>query len=93
MVLLMRFPSYIATATSTFSLMFTAFAGVVVHVAAGHYDGVLGEEMTLAIGVLIGAQLGARLSMHLQSRQGLVLRLLSVALGFVGLRLVLGQLS
>lgn len=92
MVLLMRFPSYIATATSTFTLMFTSAAGALVHVVQGHYNGVIGEEVSLAIGVLAGAQLGAFVSTHLQSRQMIVLRLLSLALVIVGLRLLLGAL-
>jgi uncharacterized membrane protein YfcA len=92
MVLLMRVPSYIATATSTFALMFTSGTGALVHVLEGHYSDVLGEEMSLAVGVLIGAQLGAVMSGRLQSRQGIVLRLLSIALMLVGLRLLLGGL-
>ncbi|HXH22926.1 MAG TPA: sulfite exporter TauE/SafE family protein [Dehalococcoidia bacterium] len=92
MVLLMRFPSYIATATSTFTLMFTSGAGALVHVIAGDFSGVLGEELSLAAGVLLGAQLGALVSMRLQARQLVVMRLLSGALGLVGLRLVFGAL-
>lgn len=92
MVLLMRFPSYIATATSTFTLMFTSGAGALVHLAAGDYAGVIGEELSLALGVLVGAQLGALVSLRLQGQQLLVLRLLSVALSIVGIRLALGGL-
>jgi uncharacterized membrane protein YfcA len=92
MVLLMRFPSYIATATSTFTLMFTSGAGALVHVLAGDYASVLGEELSLAVGVLVGAQLGALISLRMQGQQLTVLRLLSVALSIVGLRLALGGL-
>jgi len=92
MVLLMRFPAYIATATSTFTLMFTSGAGAMVHLTQGHYEDVVGEELALALGVLVGAQLGALASVRLQSRQMVVLRLLSGALALVGLRLAFGGL-
>lgn len=92
MILLMRFPAHIATATSTFALMFTAGAGAAVHIAAGHYSGVLGEEGALAVGVLVGAQVGALVSLRLTGRVAVVTRLLSVALVLVALRLVTGVL-
>jgi uncharacterized membrane protein YfcA len=53
---------------------------------------VIGEELSLALGVLVGAQLGALVSLRLQGQQLLVLRLLSVALSIVGIRLALGGL-
>jgi len=92
MVLLMRFPGYIATATSTFTLMFTAGAGAAVHLVQGDYGGVVFEQVSLAAGVLVGAQLGARASVWLAPRQGVVLRLLSLALALVGVRLLYGAL-
>ena len=90
MVLVMRFPSYIATPTSTFALMFAAAAAAGVHLLSGHYGDVVGETASLAVGVLIGAQLGAVLSARLSSRQAIVLRLLSGALLIVSLRLLVG---
>jgi uncharacterized membrane protein YfcA len=92
MVLLMRFPGYIATATSTFTLVFTSAAGVSVHLTQGSYSGVLPEAASLALGVLIGAQIGALISVRLAHRQALVRRLLSVALIVVSLRLLAGSL-
>lgn len=92
MVLLMRFPSYIATATSTFTLMFTSGVGALVHLLDGNYAGVVGEEISLALGVIAGAQIGAFISARLVGRQTVVLRLLSAALGLVGLRLLFGAL-
>jgi uncharacterized membrane protein YfcA len=92
MVLLMRFPSYIATATSTFALMFTAGIGAFIHLTEGHYEGVVAEELSLALGVLAGAQFGALLSIRLQHHQAVVLRLMSLALAAVALRLLLGSL-
>jgi uncharacterized membrane protein YfcA len=92
MVLFMRFPAYIAVATSTFVLMFTAATGASVHLIQGSYSGVEAETLTLAAGTVIGAQIGALLSMRLMSRQGLILKLLSGALILVALRQLLAAL-
>jgi uncharacterized protein len=92
MVLLMRFPSHIATATSTFILMFTAGVGALVHLVAGHYAGVESEEISLALGVVFGAQVGALVSARLARHQEIILRLFSAALLIVSMRLVLGGL-
>ena len=92
MILVLRFPAYIATATSTFVLMFTAGAGTLVHLLAGEYSGLLAEELSLGLGVLVGAQLGAQISIRLAGRQAVLARLLSVALVAVGLRLLTGSL-
>lgn len=92
MILLLRFPAYVATATSTFTLMFTAGAGALVHLLAGRYEGVLAEELALGAGVLAGAQLGALVSERFVHRQAIVVRALSLALVAVGLRLLFGAL-
>jgi uncharacterized membrane protein YfcA len=88
----MRFPVYIATATSTFTLVFTSGVAVLVHVVQGHYAGVVGEEASLSLGVLVGAQLGALASLRLAKHQDLVTRLLSLALILIALRLLGGAL-
>ncbi len=92
MVMSMRFPAHIAVATSTFVVMFTAGSGSLVHLIFGHYGGVEQQEISLLVGVLLGAQLGALVSGRLAGRQELVVRLLSAALGLVGLRLLIGGL-
>ena len=92
MILVMRFPGHIAVATSTFILMFTSGSGSLVHLLSGHYAGVEAEEISLVIGVFGGAQIGAVLSARLAGHQELVMRFLSVALGIVGLRLLIGAL-
>lgn len=92
MVLLMRFPAYIAVATSTFVLMFTAGAGSIVHVFTGTYAGVVVETIALAVGTVAGGQIGALISRRLARRQAIILRLLSAALVLVGLRQLIAAL-
>ena len=92
MVLVMRFPSFIAVATSSFVLMFTAGSAATVHLVSGSYSGVLGETAALIAGTLIGGQVGAFLSSRLMEHQGVVLRLLSGALILVSLRQLLAAL-
>ena len=81
------FPPHVATATSHFVLMFTSGAGVGAHAFEGDYTGTLGLTASLAAGVLIGAPFGAALSSRVTD--GWIIRLLAIALGLVGLRLLL----
>ena len=90
MVLLMRFPAYIATATSTFALMFAAAGATGVHAIEGNYAGQVPETVALTVGVVIGAQVGARVSERLAGQQVIIARLLSAALLIVGVRLMVG---
>jgi hypothetical protein len=92
MVLVMRFPAYIAVATSTFVLMFTAATGTIVHLLDGNYAGVEAKTVAIAAGTLLGAQIGALVSARLARHQILVLRLLSAALIVVSLRQLLAAL-
>jgi hypothetical protein len=92
MVLLMRMPSHIATATSTFVLLFTGSTGAIVHLVAGHFGGLAAEEFTLAAGSLMGAQVGALLSRRLVNRQQVIARFFSFALLLVAVRLLSGVL-
>jgi len=92
MILLLRIPGHIATATSTFILVFTAGVGVLVHLLAGEYAGMVSEEVSLSAGVLVGAQIGALISIRLARKQALVSRLLAVALLLVGARLLVSSL-
>lgn len=92
MVLIMRFPAYIAVATSSLVLMFTAGAASSVHAALGSYSGVEGETLALIVGTVGGGQLGAFSSARLATRHGIVLRLLSSALILVSLRQLLAAL-
>jgi hypothetical protein len=88
MVLLLHFPAHIATATSHYVLAITALTGTIVHLLSGEFDTGFDITAALAVGVIIGAQVGARLSTYVRS--AMLIRLLGLALGLVGVRLMLG---
>jgi len=84
LVRLLNFPVHIATATSHFILAIMALAGTLVHVATGAFAaGGLRRTAFLAIGVLLGAQLGAALSARVHGSW--IIRALAIALAFVGM--------
>lgn len=82
----LNFPVQNATATSLFILMIMAFTGSATHVFAGLFEHGIRRTIALTIGVVIGAQLGVRLSHHVHGSW--IFRGLAVALGFVGARLL-----
>lgn len=89
---LLDFPVHIATATSQFTLAIMALAGTLVHVATGALGGgALERTALLSLGVLLGAPLGATLSARVPARG--IMRVLAVALGVVGLRVLARALS
>lgn len=85
MVHLFGFPAHIATATSHFILAISAGTGTGFHVALDHV--LYSEAILLGIGVVFGAQVGAAISHHIHGRW--LIRLLSIALIAVGVRLLL----
>lgn len=87
LVYLFSFPPHIATATSHFILAISALVGAGSHLVLGNVR--LAYALPMAVGVVLGAQAGARLSQRLHGAA--ILRFLSVALVLVGLRLILGQ--
>ena len=87
MVYIMCFPTHVATATSSFILIFTALAGGLFHLGQGNYGADFDIIVWLAAGIIVGSQLGARLSKRL--RGTVLIRLLALALVVTGLRLVL----
>lgn len=87
LVHLLNFPVHIATATSQFVLAIMALAGTLVHIATGTFHRGIRRTIFLAVGVLIGAQLGARLSDRVHGVW--ILRSLAIALGFVGVRILM----
>lgn len=88
LVYLFGFPAHIATATSQFILAISTGMGTASHLALGHVQFL--TALLLGLGVIVGAQVGAALSRRLHGRW--LIRLLSFALIFVGIRLVLGVL-
>lgn len=87
LIQVLHFPAHIATATSQYVLAVTALAGTLVHLASGDLAGGYGRAGALALGVVLGAQLGARLSLYISSV--LIVRLMAVALAAIALRLML----
>jgi uncharacterized protein len=87
LIRLLNFPVHIATATSHFILLIMALTATVVHIAAGSFShGGVHQTILLAIGVLIGAQVGALLSQRV--RGVWIIRGLAVALVSVGIRVL-----
>ncbi len=90
MINLLNFPVHIATATSHFMLIIMSFTGSIVHV----FDGALVKGMLqifgLAIGVVFGARLGAKLSRKVKG--SFIVLGLACALGLVGIRLIVAAL-
>lgn len=86
LVHLLNFPVHIATATSQFILAIMSLAGTIAHIATGTFAHGVRRTIMLAIGVLLGAQLGAALSNRV--RGNWIIRGLAVALAFVGVRIL-----
>jgi uncharacterized membrane protein YfcA len=86
---LLNFPVHIATATSQFVLAVMALTGTLVHIANGVFVSGVRRTMILALGVVIGAQLGAALSNRVGGK--IIIRGLAFGLAVVGLRLILSE--
>jgi len=86
MVQVLGFPAHIATATSHAVLAVMAGAGTATHLLQGAFNGTAWRTPFLAVGIVAGAQLGARLSDRVKGVW--LLRLLAIALLLVGLRLL-----
>jgi uncharacterized membrane protein YfcA len=84
---LLNFPVHIATATSHFILAIMALTGTLTHVVTGTFGENFDLTLSLAIGVLLGAPLGAHLSNKIEANW--IIRSLAVALGLVGIRILL----
>ncbi len=83
---LLDFPVHIATATSHFILVVMAFTGTMVHIFTGTFSNGVHHMISLSIGVVAGAQVGAALSNRLKSAW--IIKSLALALGLVGLRII-----
>lgn len=90
LVNLLNFPVHLATATSHFILVMMSLSGSLVH----FFDGVLTPGLfqiaALAIGVIFGAPIGAKLSSRLKGV--FIIKSLAVALALAGVRIFLMSL-
>ena len=84
MIFLFGFPAHLATATSSFVLIFTSLSGIIPHAINGNILLLPGLSMTA--GGIVGAQIGARLAQRLKGK--VILRFLSLGMAFAGLQLV-----
>jgi len=84
----LAFPVHIATATSHFILAIMATVSVTVHFINGNYGDptVMRMVICLIIGVIPGAQIGARLSRVLKGSA--IIKALAVSLAIVGMRIL-----
>jgi len=83
----LNFPIHIATATSHFVLAIMSFSGTVVHVVDGELLPSILIVLGLGVGVIGGAQLGARVSNRIDGVW--IIRALALALFVVGVRLLI----
>ncbi|WP_223845576.1 sulfite exporter TauE/SafE family protein [Flavobacterium selenitireducens] len=92
MVEWLRFPVHIATATSHFILAIMASATVITHYVDGSYASAEVQHLVLwlIIGIIPGAQIGARLSHKIQGKA--IIRSLAVCLCVVGIRILFGAM-
>jgi uncharacterized membrane protein YfcA len=79
------FPPHLATATSHFILAITAAVGSSTHLMLGHV--LFKPALFMGAGIIVGAQIGAVLARRLKGT--LLVRMLSIALIVVALRLLL----
>ena len=86
LIRVLKMPAHTATATSHFVLTFIALAATITHGVMGELNRGLAQTMSLAVGVMMGAPLGAMLSSRLQG--SMIVRLLALALCLVGARLL-----
>lgn len=82
---ILNYPVHIATATSHFVLVVMSLSGTVVHIMDGVFQSSFIQTAALSVGVLFGAQLGAKLSKKIHGIA--IIRSLAVALAIVGIRI------
>jgi hypothetical protein len=86
LIRVLRMPPHSATATSHFVLTFMALTATVTHIVMGEFESGINRTMYLAVGVMMGAPLGAAFSAKV--RGSFIVRLLAATLCLVGLRLI-----
>ena len=87
LVYLLEFPLHVATATSQFMLLIMSSVGSASHLLAGSFVHGHRRTLFLGLGVVVGAQVGARLSQHLSGRS--ISFILAAGLVVIGIRLAI----
>jgi uncharacterized protein len=87
LVYLLGFPLHIATATSQFMLLIMSSVGSAAHILAGSFVHGHRRTLFLGVGVVLGAQVGARLSQRLSGRS--ISLILAGGLVLIGIRLAI----
>jgi uncharacterized protein len=87
LVYLLSFPAHVATATSHFILAIMALTGTAVHMWKGVFAHGVHHMISISIGVVAGAQLGALLSQRI--RAAWIMRSLALGLGLIGVRILI----
>jgi len=85
LVYFLNFPVHIATATSHFILVVMSLTGTIVHILTGAFSHGVHHMVSLAIGVVLGAQFGAALSGIVKDNW--IMRGLAASLGLAGIRI------
>ncbi|MDP4121060.1 MAG: sulfite exporter TauE/SafE family protein [Bacillota bacterium] len=85
------FPAHFATATSHFVLAFSSLSSVIVHLNDGSLNNYFPMAICIAIGTIVGAQIGARLSKRIKG--SVIMLCLSAALALVSLRILFMGIS
>jgi uncharacterized membrane protein YfcA len=83
----LHFPLHVATATTQFMLMIISLSWSAAHLIAGGFEHGIFRTLFLGVGVLLGAQVGARLSQHLAG--AIISRVMAGGLLLVGIRLAI----
>ena len=84
LIVVLGLPVHVATATSHFVLSISAFVGALTFLALGHVD--LPTFALMGAGVLLGAQVGARMSIGTSPE--VIRRVLAGSLAVVGVRMI-----
>jgi uncharacterized membrane protein YfcA len=82
----LKFPVHRATATSHFVLAITSGVATVINIYDGRLDGNWNLAIPLIIGVVAGAQVGARVARHVRAKW--IILALCAAILFVGAKLI-----
>jgi uncharacterized membrane protein YfcA len=90
-ILLLPYPEAAPKQLTSISLAIMAFTGIVTHVVTGAFAHGVKLTLSLAIGALLGAPLGAYLSNRIGGAW--IIRGLAIALGLVGVRILMNALQ